>query len=89
MRNKTWAIDMSVQIICEDQNHEKYFIKLNYSLKHNSIKKNMKKSYKTTYLIFKAYVCLMQANIYIHIQNSTSPLRVDAWRHVAQKDVYV
>ena len=58
------AIDVSVQIICEDHNQEKYFIKLNYSLKHEIIK---------NYLIFKAYVCLIQTNVYIHIQNIKSP----------------
>ena len=61
---------MSVQIICEDHNHEKYFIKLNYSLKHNSIK-NMKNH--QNYLIFKAYVCLIQTKVYIHIHNIKSP----------------
>ena len=32
-----------------------------------------------------AYVCLIQAKIYIHIQNTTSPQNVYAWRHVAQR----
>ena len=56
---------MSVQIQCEDHNHEKkYSIKLNYSLKHEN---------HQNYLIFKVYVCPIQTKVYIHIQNTTSP----------------
>ena len=80
MRNKTWAIDMSVQIICEDHNHEKYFIKLNYSLKHEN---------QQNCLIFKAYVCLIQTRVIHTYPKHNESTKIYAWRHVAQKDVYV
>ena len=40
------------------------------------------------YLIFKAYVCLIQTKVYIHIQTQRVH-KIYAWRHVAQKDKHV
>ena len=55
---------MSVQIQCEEHDHE--------NIQLSSIfLKNMK--IIKTYLSFKAYVCLIQTKVYIHILNTTSP----------------
>ena len=65
------AINVSVQIKCECHNHENFSSnKLNYSLNIENTK------IIKTYLIFKAYVCLIQTKVYIHIQNTTNPLNI-------------
>ena len=73
---------ISVQVIC-DMALWNFQISSIIPLKHEDTK------IIKTYLIFKAYVCLIQTKVYIHIQNIKSPLNVYSWRHVAQKDVYV
>jgi len=74
------AIKVSVQIKCEYHNHKNIFIKLNYSLKHEN---------HQNYLIFKAYVCLIQTKVYIHIQNITSPQRYMHEGTWLKKDTHV
>jgi len=63
------VIIMSVQVKCEDHNHEKCSIKLNI----NSFKHGNMKNHQRNYLTFKVYVCLVQTKEYIHIQKLTSP----------------
>ena len=78
------VIIMSVQVKCEDHNHEKYSIKLNI----NSFKHGNMKNHQRNYLTFKVYVCLVQTKEYIHIQNTMSPQK---YMHKGKllKDVYV
>ena len=61
------AINVSVQITCEYHNHENFSLSSIIPLKHENTK------IIKTYLIFKAYVCLIQTKVYIHIQNTKSP----------------
>ena len=66
------VINVSVQINCEYHNHEN--IQLSSIIPQNIENTKIIK----TYLIFMAYVCQVQIKIYIHIQNTTSPLFIYA-----------
>ena len=70
---------MNVQIQCEEYDHE--------NIQLSSIFLKTWKSSKN-YLIFKAYVCLIQTKVYIHIQ--TQRVHKDiCMKARGSKDVYV
>ena len=60
---------VSVQVMCD-------MALWNFQLSSKFLETMKTRKYKNylNYLIFKAYVCLIQAKVYIHIQNTTSPL---------------
>ena len=72
---------VSVQIQCEDHNHERWTIS-------SIFLKTRKHEGHQNYLIFKAYVCPIQTKVYIHIQTQRVH-KIYALRHVAQKDKHV
>ena len=72
---------MSVQIRCEDHNHE--------SIQFSSIFLETRKyENHQNYLIFKVYVCPIQTKVYIHIQTQRVHKNI-CMKARGSKDVYV
>ena len=70
---------MSVQIQCEEHDHESIQLSSIFLKTWNSSK---------TYLIFKAYVCFIQTKVYIHNQTQRVHNNI-CMKARGSKDVYV